>query len=139
MTSRIIIFSLLCCAIFSCKEKSLEITSENIVGVWHAEHFESKIPDMKPEFAEAGEKEFLSSVYSLNQDMSMQLHSDYFTENASGHWELNPETKEISMFYEYDTIRGIEKYIVKSLTTHEIVLHQDVEPVQGFVELTLKK
>ncbi len=134
---KIFYFSFFIITIISCNEP-LEINNENILGSWKAEKFISKIADIPPEYAEAGEKEFLSSIYILNPDNSMEMRSDYFKDGAKGHWELNGDTKEISMFYEYDTIKGIEKYIVTSLSKNQLVLRQDIDE-QSFVELTLIK
>ncbi len=139
MIKRIIFIPVFFVFVFTCKNAPLEISNTTVAGKWKAAQFESKVPDMPPEYAEAGEKEFLSSVYTLNPDMSMEMHSDYFTQGAKGHWELDPDTKEISMYYQYDTINGVEKYIVKSLTSHEMVLRQDIKLVDGFVQLTLQK
>ena len=122
--------------IISC---SLEINKENLSGSWKADRFVSTIPGIPEEFAKAGEKEFLSSVYTLNTDNSLSVKSDYFSNGASGRWELDETTSEISLFYSYDTIKGIEKYKIVSLEKKELILRQDMENGNGYVEITLKK
>lgn len=149
--SKICVFPCLFFLFFSCKnnsstnqlnvgdEQELEINNSNVEGKWKAEKFISTIPDIPQNVVEAGEKEFLSSVYTLNADNSMEMSSNYFINGAKGRWELNGETKEISMFYEYDTIKGVEKYIITSLSDLHIVLKQEMGSDKSFVELTLKK
>lgn len=117
----------------------LEINNENVSGVWKADVFVSTVPGIPQEFVEAGQKEFLSSVYTLNSDHSLNMTSDYFSKGANGNWELNPDTKELSMYYTSDTIQGIEKFIITTLSKHQMVLRQDIEDMDAYVELTLKK
>jgi len=125
---------------YSCDQK-VEINAEHMSGKWQASEFESEIPNMSAEYKEAGEKEFLSSVYTLNEDYSMEMRSEYFKEGARGHWELDPVTNEISMIYSYDTIEGLEKYTIKYLSKKKVILRQDIDAneFKGFVELTLEK
>jgi len=118
---------------------SVEVNETNVAGKWKASDFESTIPDVPADFAEAGVKEFLSSIYTLNPDNSFELRSDYFQQGAFGRWELNAETKEISMFYEMDSIKGVETYIITALTKSKIVLFQDIPDVKAHVEITLIK
>lgn len=125
--------------IFNSCSTELEVSKENVSGVWKADVFVSTVPGIPQEYVEAGEKEFLSSVYTLNSDNSMNMKSDYFSNGAPGNWELNPESKELSMYYTADTINGIEKFIITSLSKHQMILRQDIEEMDAYVELTLKK
>ena len=138
MIKKLIFLPFLFIAFISC-DTELEINNENVSGVWKADVFVSTVPGIPPEYVEAGEKEFLSSVYTLNSDNSMNMKSDYFSNGGPGNWELNPETKELSMYYTADTINGIEKFIITSLSKHQMILRQDIEEMSAYVELTLKK
>lgn len=138
MIKKILFIPILFLTFISCNTE-LEINNENVSGVWKADVFVSTVPGIPQEYVEAGEKEFLSSVYTLNDDNSMNMKSDYFSNGAPGNWELNPETKELSMFYTADTINGIEKFIITSLSKHQMILRQDIEEMDAYVELTLKK
>jgi hypothetical protein len=122
-------------------DREIEINNKNITGTWQASEFESEIPSIPPEYKEAGEKEFLSSVYTLREDHSMEMRSDYYNNGAFGRWEFNPDSKEISMIYQYDTTEGIEKYIITYLSENKMVLHQDIDAneFKGYVQLTLKR
>ncbi|MEZ5015370.1 MAG: hypothetical protein R2794_13885 [Chitinophagales bacterium] len=126
--------------IISCSsDKALDVNKQNVSGVWKAADFRADIPNMSPEYQEAGKAEFLSSTYTLNNDNSMEMHSDFYSDGAVGHWVVDPSTKELSMFYEYDTTKGVEKYFITQLSEHHMVLHQDIEMVNGYVELELKR
>ncbi len=138
MIKKLIFLPFLFVVFISCSTE-LEISNENVSGIWKADVFLSTVPGIPAEYVEAGEKEFLSSVYTLNSDNSMNMTSDYFSQGAPGNWELNPETKELSMYYTADTINGIEKFIITSLSKHKMILRQDIEEMDAFVELTLKK
>ncbi len=138
MQKRLIFLPIFFMAFISCSTE-LEVSKENVSGVWKADVFVSTVPGIPQEYVEAGEKEFLSSVYTLNSDNSMNMKSDYFSNGAPGNWELNPETKELSMYYTADTINGIEKFMITSLSKHQMILRQDIEEMNAYVELTLKK
>ncbi len=118
---------------------SVEVNETNVAGNWKASDFESTIPDVPADYAEAGVQEFLSSTYTLNPDNSFELRSNYFQQGAFGHWELNVEANEISMFYEMDSVKGVEIYTIKDLTKKKIVLFQDIPDAQAHVQITLVK
>ncbi len=138
-----VILILIIVSVFSaCKElknTSTEINETSVSGVWKAKEFESTIPDIPEEYLEAGKKEFLSSVYTLNQDNTLEVRSDYFREGARGHWELDVTKKEISMFYEMDTIKGVETYNIIDLSKKEMTLRQEMTEVNAYVQITLQK
>lgn len=120
----------------SCK---VEVSEISVTGVWAAKSFESTIPDVPAEYAEAGEQEFLSSIYTLNADNSFELTSNYFQPSARGHWELNAETNVLAMYYEKDAVKGVETYVIKKLYKNKIVLFQDVPGADAHVQITLVK
>jgi len=129
---------------FSCKElkmgdKQMEITNENVAGVWKAEAFDSKMPNVSPEEMQAGEVEFLSSTYSLHPDHTFELHSNSFEAGARGRWSLNPEIKELTMSYEMGSEHGVEIYTVQELTENFMTLRVDIPEMEGYVQLRLKR
>ncbi|MBP8917992.1 MAG: hypothetical protein KBG70_14685, partial [Chitinophagales bacterium] len=83
MIKKLIFLPFLFIAFISC-DTELEINNENVSGVWKADVFVSTVPGIPPEYVEAGGKEFLSSVYTLNSDNSMNMKSDYFSNGAPG-------------------------------------------------------
>ncbi len=138
MLKKLFILPFICAFIISCST-TVEINPENVSGVWTAQEFESTVPGIPEDVIAAGKKEFLSSVYTLNSDNTMDMHSDYFSKGAPGNWELDNATKELSMYYTADTIQGIEKFIITELTKNKMVLRQDIENMDAFVQLTLQK
>ena len=116
-----------------------EINETNVSGVWKAKEFESTIPGIPAEFQEAGKKEFLSSVYTLNTDNSLEVRSDFFKAGAKGHWEKKKKKLEVAMYYEMDTIKGVETYRILSLEKTTMVLQQDMPDMNGYVKITLQK
>lgn len=122
----------------ACSEKT-ELTEENIAGVWNAKEFESTIPNIPADYQEAGKQEFLSSVYTLNKDNSFELRSSFFVNGAFGRWEFDPDTKELSMFYEMDTTHGVEKFNITALTATSMTLRQDIPSMKAYVQLELER
>jgi hypothetical protein len=120
----------------SCK---VEVNETNVVGTWSAKSFESTIPGVPPEYAEAGEKEFLSSIYTLNADNSFKLTSNFYQPGARGRWELDAETNVLVIHYEMGSEKGIETYVVKKLYKNRIVLFQNMPEASGYVQITLVK
>jgi hypothetical protein len=133
------ILILVCGLILAACNEKVALTEENISGVWKASNFESTVPNIPAEYQEAGKQEFMSSVYTLNSDNSFELRSDFFSSGALGRWEFNPETKELSMFYEMDTTHGVEKFNVTELSGTSMTLRQDIPSMNAFVQLELKK
>lgn len=115
------------------------IKESTVSGVWKAKEFESTIPGIPQDIQDAGKTEFLSSVYTLNADNSLEVKSNYFKEGAKGHWELDAEKKAIDMYYEMDTIKGVEKYIIMDLNKTTMVLRQEMTEIDAYVQITLEK
>lgn len=126
--------------IVSCSQE-IEINHKNIAGVWKASVFDAQVSNLSSADRESGEKEFLSSVYTLNEDQTLEIHSDYFKNGVTGLWEIDVKTNEISMAYMDGENDALEKYTVKSLTKNKIVMHQDIDAnnYKGFVEITFVK
>lgn len=142
MKKNVILLILIVSVFSACKEinnSSTPINESSVSGVWKAKEFESTIPDIPEEYLEAGKKEFLSSVYTLNEDNTLEVRSDYFREGARGHWELDVEKKELSMFYEMDTIKGVETYNILELSSKAMTLRQEMTEVNAYVQITLEK
>lgn len=135
--SFVIVFALLM-VVVACN-KQVDINVANVAGTWSASSFKSTIPDVPEEYAEAGEKEFLSSKYTLNKDNTFELFSDYFEKGARGRWDFDAEKNELSFFYEMDSVKGVEIYTIKELTAKSITLHQDIPDMDAYVEIKLKK
>jgi hypothetical protein len=136
MNKNIFAFALLIVVFVSCKTVP---SKESITGVWKAKAFESTIQGVPEEYMEAGKKEFLSSVYTLNEDLSLEVHSDYFKSGAKGHWEFDSAINELALYYEMDTIKGVEKYNVVKLTTTSMTLKQQMMEDGSYVQITLQK
>lgn len=124
----------------SCNQE-IEINQKNISGVWKASVFDAQVSNLSSADRESGEKEFLSSVYTLNEDKSLEIHSEYFKNGVKGLWELDVKTNEISMTYMDGELDALEKYTVKSLTKNKIVMHQEINAndYKGYVEITFVK
>jgi hypothetical protein len=126
--------------IVACNQE-IEINHANIAGVWKASIFDAEVTNLSSADKASGEKEFLSSVYTLNADQTMEIHSDYFKDGVKGLWEIDPKTNEISMTYKDGENEALEKYTVKSLTKNKIVLRQEINAndYKGYVEITFTK
>lgn len=129
--------------ISACKQvsgdKAVEVTNENVTGVWKAEVFQTNMPNISEEEKKAGEAEFLSSTYTLGSDHSFSLHSNTFEAGAQGRWSLVPETKELTMSYEMGSEHGVEVYTVSALTAETMTLRIDIPSMEAYVELRLRK
>lgn len=137
---RIFFISCMLLFIMSCSTE-IEINHKNISGVWKASEFNAQVTNLSPADRESGEKEFLSSVYTLNEDKTLEIHSDYFKNGVKGLWELDLKTNEISMTYMAEGMDALEKYIVTSLTKDKVVMRQEIDAndYKGFVEITFVK
>ncbi len=124
----------------SCNQE-IEINQKNVSGVWKASVFDAQVSNLSSADRESGEKEFLSSVYTLNEDKTLEIHSEYFKNGVKGFWELDVKTNVISMTYMDGELDALEKYTVKSLTKNKVVMHQEINAndYKGFVEITFVK
>lgn len=139
-TTFILVLSLL--IISGCTEPEstlLPITNEGVTGTWKAARFISTIPGLTEEQQKGGEQEFLSSIYTLRTDHSFNLTSETFAAGANGRWELDPNTKLLTMSYEMGGERGVEEFTVEALKKDTMTLRIDIPDMQAFIQLKLSR